>query len=82
LAADEDDPVFGEFLVFLTKLNRQAHLRAGIYAKREWKREDMAAWAAPQRASEVRGAVKQRAGCDLGSRGSRWDRSRFIANIW
>lgn len=57
LAAQEDDAVFGEFLLFLTKLKRQAHLRAGLYAKREWKREEIAAWATPRLASEVRRAV-------------------------
>jgi hypothetical protein len=54
LATDADDPVLDEFLVLLTSLRRQAHLRAGLYAKREWSREEIAGWPTSQVASEVR----------------------------
>jgi len=40
--------------VLLTGLRRQAHLRAGLYAKREWSREEIAGWPTSQVASEVR----------------------------
>lgn len=56
LAANEDDPVLGEFLLLLTSLKRQAHLRAGLYAKREWSHENIAAWSTLP-ASEVRRAI-------------------------
>jgi hypothetical protein len=62
LAAAEDDPVLGKFLLLLTKLKRQAHLRAGLYAKREWSREEMAAWQTSKLASEVRRAVNSALG--------------------
>jgi len=57
LAEAKDDSVLGEFLLLLSKLKRPAHLRAGLYAKREWSREELAAWPTSQVASEVRDAV-------------------------
>jgi hypothetical protein len=57
LAAAADDSVLGEFLLILSRLKRQAHLRAGLYAKREWAREAIAAWSASHLASEVRRTV-------------------------
>jgi hypothetical protein len=57
LAEAKDDPVLGEFLLLLGKLKRPAHLRAGLAAKREWSREELAAWPTSQVASEVRDAV-------------------------
>ena len=57
LATPADDPVFGEFLLLLNKQKRQAHLRAGLRANRNWSREDVAATTASQLALEVRDAV-------------------------
>lgn len=59
LATDADDPVFGEFVVSLSRLRRQAHLRAGLYAKREWSSEDIARLPDPQIASEIRAELNR-----------------------
>jgi hypothetical protein len=59
LATDADDSVLGEFLVLLTSLRRQAHLRAGLYAKREWSREEIAGWPMTHVASEVRAELNR-----------------------
>ena len=59
LATDADDSVLDEFLVLLASLRRQAHLRAGLYAKREWSREEIAGWPMTHVASEVRVEVNQ-----------------------
>ena len=59
LATDADDSILGEFLVLLTSLRRQAHLRAGLYAKREWSREEIAGWPMTHVASEVRAELNR-----------------------
>ncbi len=54
-----DDPVLGEFLLLLNSLNRQAHMRAGLYAKREWPREEVEARSTSQLAAEIRAEVNR-----------------------
>ena len=58
-ASDTDERVFGDFLQLLTSMKRDAHMRAGLYAKREWSREERAAMSTRELADEIRADLKQ-----------------------
>jgi hypothetical protein len=58
-ATDADDRVFGEFLMLLTSMKRDAHMRAGLYAKHEWTREEVGALSKSELIAAVRAALNR-----------------------